>query len=85
MTGQVNDPPITGSGTLWCLWFGIPVRSWVDPFKLTGGQNCGELGTPGTRMGYGTSGNISRGDHPTRSMRSKDNGVTLFVTAGGFR
>ena len=33
----------------------------------------------------GTGGNISRGDHPSSSTRSKDNGVTLFVTGGGFR
>jgi hypothetical protein len=43
--------PITGSGTLWCLWLQYQCRSWVDPFKLTGGQNCGELGTPGTSLG----------------------------------
>ena len=27
----------------------------------------------------GTGGNISRGDHPSRSTRPKDIGVTLFV------
>jgi hypothetical protein len=46
-------PPITGSRALWRLWFGIPVpSSWVDQFKLTGGHNCGELGTtvPGRGM-----------------------------------
>jgi len=32
----------------------------------------------------GTSGNISRGDHPSSSIWSKDTGVTLFVTGGGF-
>jgi len=36
-------------------------------------------GDNGEFSNTGTGGNISRGDHPTRSTRFKDNGVTLFV------
>ena len=60
-------------------------KSWVDPFKLTGGHNCGELGPPRTRMRYGTGGNISTGDHLSRSIWSYDTRLTLFVKGGDFR
>jgi len=42
-------------------------------------------GVKGEFSNIGTGGNISRGDHSSRSTRSKDNGVTLFVKGGGFR
>jgi len=41
-------------------------------------------GVKGEFSNIGTGGNISKGDHSSGSMRSKGNGVTLFVTDGDF-
>jgi len=60
----------------------------VEVHLLIGKMGEGSLevkGVNGEFSNTGTGGNISRGDHSSRSTRSKDNGVTLFVKGGGFR
>jgi len=42
-------------------------------------------GVKGEFSNIGTGGNISRGDHPSGSIWSRDTRLTLFVKGGDFR
>ena len=53
MLSKVNSPSNSWfRDPLASLVWNTGAKSWVDQFKLTGGHNCGELGT--TVPGWGT-------------------------------